>query len=572
VTQPHALRDYAFIADGERGALVGPEGDIAWLCFPRWDSDAVFSELIGGSGTYAVRPRGRCVWGGYYERGSLIWRSRWVTQDGIVECREALALPAGLGRAIVLRRICVVSGRAALSIRLGPRAGFGSEPLGPPRLEGDVWVLRTGGIAALWSGGAEARPAEDGLLAMHLDLAEGDVHDLVLVLDTAGEPGAPPPAEAAWSETESAWAERVPQLEEAAATRDARHAVAVMSGLTSSTGAMVAAATTSLPERAREGRNYDYRFAWVRDQCYAGQAAAAAGVDRILDDAVRVVVERLLADGPELLPAYTVEGGPLPGERRLDLAGYPGGHDVVGNSARNQFQLDGFGDALLLLAAAGRRDRLDADAMRAADIAARAVADRHREADSGIWELDPARWTQSRLICAAGLRAMSAAVPGRPDWDSLAEVLVAEASAWGLHPSGRWQRAAGDERVDAALLTAGIRGAVPAGDPRTRATVEAVDRDLAEDGFAYRYRIGDRPLGEAEGAFLICGLWMSLAWYHQAEPVRATRWFERARGACGGPGIYAEEFDIAQRQLRGNLPQAFVHALVLECAATLSRV
>jgi GH15 family glucan-1,4-alpha-glucosidase len=404
---------------------------------------------------------------------------------------------------------------------------------------------------------------------MQLDLGEGDVHDLVLVLDGARDPARPPAAEAAWDETEAVWAERVPELRDAAATREARQAVAVMRGLTSSSGAMVAAATTSLPERAREGRNYDYRYAWVRDQCYAGQAAAAAGVESVLDDAVAVVSARLLADGPALRPAYTVEGGMVPGERRLDLAGYPGGCDVVGNSANDQFQLDSFGEALLLLAAAARRDRLDADAVHAADVAARAVAERHREPDSGVWELDPARWTHSRLICAAGLRAMSAARSGIPDWDALAETLVAEATAWGVHPSGRWQRAAADERVDAALLAAGIRGAVPPGDPRTRATIEAVDRELAEDGYAYRYRVDERPLGEAEGAFLVCGLWMSLAWHRQGEPVRATRWFERARAASGGPGIYAEEYDIAQRQLRGNLPQAFVHALVLECSATL---
>jgi hypothetical protein len=569
VTRPHVLRDYAFIADGERGALIGPEGDVAWMCFPRWDSDGLFSELIGGGGTYAVRPRGRCVWGGYYERGSLIWRSRWVTDAGIVECREALALPVAPGRAVILRRISVAAGRAELAVRLGPRAGFGAEPLEPPVLEGDVWSLRTGGIAALWAGAGRARPGEGGLLVMHLDLGEGDVHDLVLVLDASAEPDAPPQPDAAWSATESAWAERVPALEQAAATREARLAVAVLAGLTSSTGALVAAATTSLPERAREGRNYDYRYSWVRDQCYAGQAAAAAGVNPILDDAVRVVVARLLADGPELRPAYTVDGGRIPGERELDLPGYPGGCDVVGNDANDQFQLDCFGEALLLFAAAGRRDRLDADAMRAVDVAVRVITDRHREPDSGVWELDADRWTHSRLICAAGLRAMSAAASGRPEWDALAGTLVAETTAWGIHPSGRWQRAADDDRVDAALLTAGIRGAVPPGDPRTRATIEAVDRELAEDGFAYRYRIDDRPLGEAEGAFLVCGLWMALAWHHQAEPVRATRWFERARGACGGPGIYAEEYDIAQRQLRGNLPQAFVHALVLECAATL---
>jgi alpha,alpha-trehalase len=568
VTPPHALRDYAFIADGERGALVGPEGDIAWMCFPAWHSDGVFSGLVGGGGTYTVRPRGRCVWGGYYERGSLIWRSRWVTDDGIVECREALALPADRGRAVVLRRIEVVAGHAALSVRLAPRAGFGGQELDIGRSD-ELWMLRTGQVAGLWSGADAGRPGDDGTLELRLDLAEGAVHDLVLVLDRARDPEPPPASDRAWRETEAAWAELVPRLEGAVATREARHAVAVMRGLTAASGAMVAAATTSLPERAREGRNYDYRYAWIRDQCYAGEAAAAAGVDGILDDAVRVASARLLADGPELRPAYTVDGDPVPDERSLDLPGYPGGCDVVGNRANLQFQLDGFGEALLLFAAAARRDRLDAEGLRAAVVAADAIGLRHREPDSGVWELDPARWTHSRLVGAAGLRGMSAALGGRPEWGALADSLLAEATAWGLHPSGRWQRAAGDERVDASLLTAGIRGAVPAGDPRTRATIEAVDRELAEDGFAYRYRIDDRPLGESEGAFLVCGLWMALAWHGEDEPVRATRWFERARGACGGPGIYAEEYDIAQRQLRGNLPQAFVHALVLECAATL---
>jgi alpha,alpha-trehalase len=568
VTQPHALRDYAFIADGERGALVGPEGDIAWMCFPRWHSDALFSELIGGPGTYAVRPRGRCIWGGYYERGSLVWRSRWVTDEGIVECREALALPSRPGRAVVLRSIAVVAGRGSVSARLALAARFGDEPMSEGRLDDGVWQLRSGGTAALWSGAAAAQP-RDGALELELDLTEGDRHDLVLVLEESRDPGRPPLPARAWGETEAAWAERVPELEHVAATREARHAVAVMHGLTASSGAMVAAATTSLPERAREGRNYDYRYAWIRDQCYAGEAAAAAGVERILDDAVRVVSGHLLEHGPSLRPAYDVDGGTVPDERRLELPGYPGGCDVVGNRANEQFQLDCFGEALLLLAGAARCGRLDAEGRRAAGVAADAISRRHREPDSGVWELDPARWTHSRLIGAAGLRAMSEAAGGKPNWVALADSLVAEATAWGLHPSGRWQRAAGDERVDAALLTAGIRTAVPPGDPRTRATIDAVDRELAEDGYAYRYRIDDRPPGESEGAFLVCGLWMALAWQEQGEPIRATRWFERSAAACGGPGIYAEEYDIAQRQLRGNLPQAFVHALVLECAAAL---
>ena len=226
----------------------------------------------------------------------------------------------------------------------------------------------------------------------------------------------------------------VPGLEHVAATREAQHAVAIMHGLTSASGAMVAAgATTSLPERAREGRNYDYRYAWIRDQCYAGQAAAAAGVESILDDAVRVVSGHLLEHGPGLRPAYDVDGGLVPDERRLELPGYPGGCDVVGNRANDQFQLDSFGEALLLLAGAARRGRLDADGRRAADVAADAISRRHREPDSGVWELDPARWTHSRLICAAGLRAMSAVAHGSRDWDSLADSLAAEATAWGFH-------------------------------------------------------------------------------------------------------------------------------------------
>src|SRR3954451_17398297 len=113
------LREYAMLADGERGALVGPDGNMAWLCFPRWDSPAVFAALIGGRGGYAVSPAGRYVWGGYYEPGTLIWRNRWVCADGsIVECREALALPARDDAVVILRRLEVRKGSARIAVRL----------------------------------------------------------------------------------------------------------------------------------------------------------------------------------------------------------------------------------------------------------------------------------------------------------------------------------------------------------------------------------------------------------------------------------------------------------------------
>ena len=121
--------------------------------------------------------------------------------------------------------------------------------------------------------------------------------------------------------------------------------------------------------------------------------------------------------------------------------------------------------------------------------------------------------------------------------------------------------------MDAALLMAAIRGAIPPDDPRSIATLRAVERELTEDGYCYRFRHDERPLGDAEGAFLLCGYLLSLSYAQQGDAAAAARWFERMRASCGPAGLFSEEYDVAQRQLRGNFPQAFVHALLLECAA-----
>ncbi len=571
---PHILREYALIADGERGALMGPRGDICWMCFPRWHSDACFATLIGGQGTYAVTPLARFVWGGYYEHG-LIWRNRWVTDEGTVECREALALPSSPRRTVILRQIRVREGTARLRVVLDPRDAFGAGRMTRLRREdGGRWTARLGQTRMTWLGAADAQRIPDGHggkpLVTVIELAEGDSHDLMLVLDADGDGEPPPTSDAAWSATEAEWSERVPELRSSVAPRDARHAYAVLSGLTSAGGGMVAAATMSLPERARQGRNYDYRYVWIRDQCFAGQAVAQAGPLPLLDDAVRFVADRVLADGDRLAPAYTVDGDPVPDERSLDLPGYPGGADIVGNWVNRQFQLDAFGETLALFAAAAAHDRLDAAGWRAAETVA-AIIERHwRKPDGGIWELEPDAWTHSRLICAAGLRCISAHQSHRraAAWLALADAIVADTSRHALHPTGRWQRSPGDDRLDASLLLPAIRGGIPPADPCTIATLHAVAEELTEDGYCYRYRPDERPLGESEGAFVMCGFLMALAYAQQGDAVRAARWFERSRAACGPAGLLSEEFDVVQRQMRGNLPQAFVHALLLHCAAT----
>jgi hypothetical protein len=572
---PQALRDYALLGDGERGAVVGPRGEIVWMCAPRWESDAIFASLVGGEGVYAITPRARFVWGGYYEEGTLIWRSRWVTSEGVVECREALAFPGDPHRIVLLRSVIAGYDPARVRVRLDPRAEFGRRGLRSIRHGHGVLAGRAGDLYVRWSGAVDGvkvlRAGPDSQLALDLTVPAGSCYDLVLELSDQPLEGGPPDAHTAWAETAAAWA-REPRLDGVTATRDARHAYAVLRGLTSTEGGMVAAATTSLPERANAGRNYDYRFAWIRDQCYAGQAVAAAGAHPLLDQAVGFVSERLHADGPGLLPAYTVSGGRVPDQRKLDLPGYPGGFDLVGNRVNRQFQLDAFGESLLLLAAAARHDHLDSAGRQAAEIAAGAIAGRWREPDAGIWEIDNQPWTHSRLTCAAGLRAAArscASASLASDWEGLADVIVADTAKHAVHSSGRWQRSPADGTLDGALLLPAIRGALPADDRRTVETLRAYTAELTQDGYAYRFRHDERPLQDAEGAFLLCGFVLALALHQQGRAVDAARWFERNRAACGTAGLYCEEYDVAERQLRGNLPQAFVHALMLECAARL---
>ena len=584
---PRVLREYSFIADGERGGLVGPDGAIVWMCLPRWDSPAVFSALLGGQGGYAVTPADPWhVWGGYYEPASLIWRSRWVGSS-VVECREALAMPGDPHRAAILRRIEARDGPAKVTVTLDVRAGYGASPMRDLTKSRGIWTGRSGtkpsagAVWFRWSGAGRARPDRDGVLKMTLTVPEGQHHDLVLEISDRPLHHQPVDPGDAWVSTEEAWAGAVPKCDGLVAARDAAHAHAVLTGLTSASGGMVAAATTSLPERLDGARNYDYRYAWIRDQCYAGIAMAAHGCQSQLAATVRFITDQVLAEGPDLKPAYTVGGEQIPDERALRLPGYPGSSVRVGNRVRRQFQLDSLGEVLQLLAAAAGLDVLDADGLRAAEVAASAIAERWTEPEAGVWELDPDRWTHSRLCCVAGLRAMATATTagGAPPggvgarvaarWSGLADAITADMSK-AIHSTGRWKRAERDDRVDAALLPTVLRGAIPAEDPRSVATVAAVAAELADDGFVYRFRHDDRPLYEAEGAFLLCGFWMALTAHVRGDDVEAAHWFERNRAACGPAGLYTEEYDVHQRQLRGNLPQAFVHAAMLECAVRLS--
>jgi Glycosyl hydrolases family 15/Trehalase-like, N-terminal len=570
---PHVLREYSLLADGHRGALCDPRGNIAWLCAPQWHDDAICATLIGGRGAYAITPSERHVWGGYYEPGTLIWRSRWVTDDGAVESRDALAYPADPAHLILLRRVEALDEDTSVDVVLDLRAGFGSRSMRQiRRIDSTTWTARTGDLFIRWTGVRDARERDEGGLAIRTVVPVGSPLDLVLEVSPDRLPDTPPDPDVLWSATEHSWLSVVPEFSDSISPRDARHAYAVMRGLTSPGGGMVAAATLGLPERAEAGRNYDYRYVWLRDQAYAGLGVSVNEPHPLLDDAIAFATKRLLEHGADIAPAYTIDGDPLPSESDLSLPGYPGGRDVVGNWVNGQFQLDTIGELLSLFATGLRHDRLDTDSFRAMTIAADVIEQKWTAPDAGIWELNNDWWSQSRLACVAGLRSAAAQLPVHDGvrMTALADAIMAETSRRCLNPSGYWQRTPDDPTTDASLLLPPVRGALPPDDPRTLSTLRQVDSALTDDGYVYRFSSDDRPLGEAEGAFLLCGFSMALATWQQGDLTTAFRWFERNRAACGTPGLFAEEYEVQQRQLRGNLPQAFIHAALLEASLRLA--
>ena len=397
---PHVLREYALLADGERGALVGPRGDMVWMCAPRWDSDAVFSALIGGGGMYAVTPAdARFVWGGYYEDGTLIWRSRWITETGMIECREALAFPGDADRVVVLRRIIASEGEARVRVRAGR----------PGR-------VRPASGRADWTGSAgcgPARPASCGCAG-----------------PAARRPGPLPPAAATARAGDGAHdargrpprpgsrairagpARTVPGARRSLAgdrTHLARPACPDFAGAARPAGhpACLRGAARADQRRRRHGRRGDDEPARACRGRAATTTTATSGSATSASPArpsprparTRCWTTRYGSSAPGFwttgrssAPPTPPPAAAFPDQRSLHLPGYPGGHDIVGNHVNAQFQLDAFGESLLLLAAAAGHDHLDADGWRAVETAADAIAARWHDPEAGIWELDDQRW------------------------------------------------------------------------------------------------------------------------------------------------------------------------------------
>ncbi len=549
---PQVLRDYALLADGERGAVVGPHGDIVWLCAPRWDSDAVFTSLIGGAGEYTVTPAGRNVWGGSYEDGSMIWRSRWVTDNGIIECREALAFPGDPHRVVLLRRIHAVDHAATVTVSLEPRAGYGQHELSDLHCHAGVWTGRSGGLHLRWTGGPGRPPATatGKHCTLEVDLEAGQHHDLVLELSDQPLPEQPgrrrhrldAPPKPPGTPPSPPWTTCSPPATPAAATP-------CCGGSPAAAAAWSPPPPPACPSGPKPAATTTTATSGSATSATPGKPSPPPDPTRCSTPPSPSSVTGCSSTATSLAPAYTTTGEPVPDQRHLDLAGYPGGYDIIGNWVNQQFQLDAFGEALLLFAAAARHDRLDTEGWRAAEAAAGAIAptlDRTRRRHLGNRQpaLDPQPPDRRGRTARHRRRA-----PGRGPSRGLAHAWPTTSS-----PTPRRTPCTPTDTGNAHPRTPpwtprcccpDLRGAVPADDPRTTATLHAYLRDLTRDGYAYRFRHDDRPLPDAEGSFLLCGFLVALSLHQQHQPVEARAWYERTRAACGPPQLFSEEYDAS---------------------------
>ena len=504
----------------------------------------------------------------------MIWRSRWVTDTGIVESREALAFPgqADTGR-VMLRRIHATDDAASRRY-FNPAPGTTTPADRHARHRGP-WTGRTGNPAPAL---VRRRPRPP---------RRGDRAALVLELTVTGRaasrpgpgnqrrplPEQPPDPDTDLVRHRNRLAAAVPALEQL--SHPAGHAAYLRGAPRPDrrTGGMVAAATTSLPERAEAGRNYDYRYVWIRDQCYAGQAVAAAGPHPLLDDAVRFITDRVLADGDQLAPAYTSTGDPVPDQRHPGPARLPRRHTTSSatGSTNNSNSTPSARPAAVRRRRPprpdGHRSWRAAEALAAGD---RRPLDGTRRRHLGNRQpaLDPQpahlrRRTAGHRPARRRPRRRRLADPRRQNRRRHRRHLTAPHRPLATLP----QRPRARTPHCCSHRSA---GRCPPTTPAPSPPWTAYLRDLTVDGYAYRFRHDQRPLDEAEGSFTFCGFLVALALHQQHQPVDATAWFERTRSACGSPGLYSEEYDTTERQLRGNLPQAFVHALHLETAARIS--
>ncbi len=595
-----AIAEYALLSDCHSAALVARDGSVEWLCFPRFDAPAVFARLLDDDGGHwSIRPLGEARATRRYREGSLVLVTRFETADGAVELEDALAvgpnergheLGAGSPHAL-LRRLRGVEGEVEIAVEYAPRPEYG---LVHPLLRAcEGGVEGRGGSAVLRLSTPVALRVEGSVARGRARVRAGEQLAFALQYRSSAEPRPP-----AWApeeihrraeQTHAAWKSwsGLHQAYEGPWRQAVDLGGRVLQGLTyQPTGAIVAAATTSLPETVGGVRNWDYRYCWVRDASFTLDAlwvAACPDEAGAFFDFLTAAAATQIRRGDDLQIMFGIGGEHDLTERELPhLRGWRGSRPVrVGNGAWDQRQLDVYGE---LLAAAGRlREQLGGMDEVAkgflADVADAAAA-RWREPDQGIWEVrgEPRHFLYSKLMCWVALdRALSladllGAQARTAHWRREREAIRRAILEEGWSDEARaFTQSFGSTELDASNLVMPIVGFLPASDPRMRATIEATAERLTDErGLVYRYRAHDGLEGE-EGSFLLCTFWLAEALALAGEAGRARSLFEQAAGYANDVGLLAEEVDAASGELLGNFPQAFSHIGLVNAAWAISQ-
>ena len=583
---PLPIEDYALIGDCHTAALVGRDGSIDWLCFPRFDSGACFAALLGGPehGRWLIAPSAPVVAiRRRYRDDTLVLETEFETAEGAVRILDCM--PRTEHRRDVLRIVEGLRGRVKMRMELVIRFDYGS--IVPwVRRSGDVLVA-TAGPDTLELRTPIAVHGENLKSVAEFDAGEGERIPFALTYRLSHQvPADAIDPERALAETEREWRDWSASCSYQGRWREAivRSFITLKALTYASTGGIVAAPTTSLPEQPGGERNWDYRYCWLRDATFTLNALLLAGYQ---DEAVawREWLLRAVAGSPQDLQVlYSVTG-----ERRIDeiqigwLPGHAGAAPVrVGNAASRQFQLDIYGevmDTLHLARAAGLEPEPAAWRIQVALL--QFLEMNWRRPDEGIWEVRGPRrhFTHSKVMAWVAFdRAVKDAerfgLEGPVErWKETRVAIHAQVCDSGFDARrNTFVQAYGSPHLDASLLLIPQVGFLPPDDPRVRGTVDAIERELVVDGCVLRYstETGVDALPPGEGTFLPCSFWLADSLVLTGRREEGEALFQRLLASSNDVGLLSEEYDPRGQRMLGNFPQALTHMALIHTARLLT--
>jgi GH15 family glucan-1,4-alpha-glucosidase len=581
------IEDYGLIGDLQTAALVGLNGSVDWLCLPRFDSPSCFTALLGDErhGRWRLAPAGEVTGTSRrYRPGTLVLETDFEAADGTVRVTDFM--PRRGGRAPQLVRIVEgLRGRVPMRMDLALRPDYGSVVPWVERVVDGI-VVQSGPDAFHLSTPLELGVDREATTAEFTAL-EGARQSFVLSWYPSYSEA--PPVEdgdSALARTDAFWREWSGRCTYDGEYRDEvlTSLIALKAMTDETTGAVVAAPTTSLPEDLGGVRNWDYRYCWLRDSVLTLNSLIAGGYT---DEAIafRDFAFRAGTGDPSKLQIMYGVGG----ERRLDefeldwLPGYENSSPVrVGNAASGQFQLDVYGEVVGVAGVAVEKlGRLDPRNWARSLALVEHVEQVWREPDDGIWEARGPRrhYTQSKVMAwvvfDTALRIVERFGLDAPveRWKQIRQEIHDEVCEKGYDAErGTFTQYYGSEELDAAALAVARVGFLPGSDRRVTGTINAVRDGLGHDGFISRYSTAetDDGLPGSEGQFLACSFWLVNTLALNGRLDEARELFERLLGLTNDLGLLAEEYDVARQRQVGNFPQAFSHLALIDAAAAIT--